>query len=62
VEREHRCLMRTRGWPAVLTPGPWREWHETMSTSDGRCSSKAAISGALQEVWPPTIALSFVAG
>ena len=33
-----------------------------MSMSEGRCFSKAAISGALQEVWPPTIAPCFVAG
>jgi hypothetical protein len=32
-----------------------------MSTSSGRCFSNAAISGALQDVWPPTIALCFVA-
>jgi hypothetical protein len=32
-----------------------------MSTSEGRCFSKAAISGALQDVCPPTIALNFVA-
>jgi len=29
--------------------------------SEGRCFSKAAISGALQEVWPPTMAPCFVA-
>lgn len=32
-----------------------------ISTSSGRCFSKAAISGALQEVWPPTMAPCFVA-
>lgn len=32
-----------------------------ISTSSGRCFSKAAISGALQEVCPPTMAPSFVA-
>lgn len=32
-----------------------------METSEGRCFSKAAISGALHEVWPPTIAPNFVA-
>jgi hypothetical protein len=51
----------TRGWPLGLTPGPWREWHGTISTSSGKCFSNAAISGALHEVWPPTIAPSFVA-
>jgi hypothetical protein len=33
-----------------------------MSTSDGRCFSKASISGALHEVWPPTMAPILVAG
>jgi hypothetical protein len=51
----------TNGWPRGSTLGPWREWHETMSTSSGRCFSKAAISGALQEVCPPTIAPCLVA-
>lgn len=32
-----------------------------MSTSAGRCFSKAAISGALQLVWPPTMARVLVA-
>lgn len=32
-----------------------------MLTSAGRCFSKASISGALQEVWPPTMAPTFVA-
>lgn len=32
-----------------------------MSTSLGRCSSNALISGSLQDVWPPTIAYCFVA-
>jgi hypothetical protein len=55
-------LMRTRGWPRGSMLGPWREWQETMSTSSGRCFSKAAISGALHDVWPPTIAPCLVAG
>lgn len=32
-----------------------------MSTSGGRCPSNASISGALQDVWPPTTAFNFVA-
>lgn len=56
-----RWLMMTRGWPLGSTLGPWREWQETMSMSAGRYFSKAAISGALVEVWPPTMAPSLVA-
>jgi hypothetical protein len=52
---------QTSGCPFGSTFGPCREWQETMSTSAGKCFSKAAISGALHEVWPPTIAPSFVA-
>lgn len=33
-----------------------------MDVSGGRWAVKAAISGALQEVWPPTMAPSLVAG
>lgn len=40
----------TNGWPLGLTLGPWSEWHDTISTSAGRCFSNAASSGALQEV------------
>jgi hypothetical protein len=58
---EARCLIRTRGWPLGSTPGPWREWHDTILTSAGRCFSKASISGALHEVWPPTMAPTLVA-
>lgn len=32
-----------------------------ISTSSGRCLSKAASSGALQDVWPPTMAPTLVA-
>ena len=53
--------LQTSGWPRGSTFGPWREWHEMICTSSGRCFSKAAISGALQEVWPPTIAPCLVA-
>jgi hypothetical protein len=42
--------------------GPCREWQETMWTSGGRYFSKAVFSGALTEVWPATIAPTFVAG
>ena len=52
---------QTSGCPFGSTFGPCREWQETMSTSAGKCFSKAAISGALHEVWPPTIAPCFVA-
>lgn len=56
-----RCLMRARGWPLGSTFGPCREWHDTIWTSGGRFFSNAAISGALHDVWPPTIAPCFVA-
>jgi hypothetical protein len=59
--RKEARVILTSGWPLGSTLGPWREWHETMSTSAGRCFSNAAISGALQDVWPPTIAPCFVA-
>jgi len=56
-----RCGMMMSGCPDGETLGPCREWQQIMSMSDGRCFSKAAISGALQEVWPPTMAPCFVA-
>lgn len=40
----------TRGCPFGLTLGPCSEWHDTISTSCGRCFSNAASSGALQDV------------
>jgi hypothetical protein len=52
----------TSGWPRGDTVGPCREWHDTMWTSWGRCLSKASFSGALTDVWPATIAPTFVAG
>jgi hypothetical protein len=52
---------RTKGCPFGSTFGPCKEWHDTISTSSGRNLSNAATSGALQEVWPPTIAPSLVA-
>ena len=52
---------RTSGWPRESTPGACREWQLTISTSGGRYFSNAAISGALQDVWPPTIAFVLVA-
>ena len=58
---EPRWLMITKGWPLGSTLGPCSEWHDMISTSDGRCFSKAAISGALQDVWPPTMAPCLVA-
>lgn len=51
----------TSGCPFGLTLGPCSEWHDTISTSAGRCFSNAASSGALQEVWPPTMAPTLVA-
>ena len=48
--RPLKMFRLTKGWPPGSTFGPWREWQETISTSSGRCFSKAAISGALQEV------------
>lgn len=60
-EKSNSGEKRTNGWPLGSTLGPWSEWQDTISTSSGRCFSKAAISGALQEVCPPTIAPSFVA-
>lgn len=51
----------TRGCPAVETVGPCSEWQETMCTSAGRYFSKAAFSGAFTDVWPATIAPTFVA-
>lgn len=51
----------TKGWPRGSTLGPCKEWQDTMSTSLGRCSSKALISGSLHDVWPPTMAPSLVA-
>lgn len=53
--------MRTRGCPAGFTFGPCSEWHDTTSTSGGKCLSNASSSGALQEVCPPTIAPTLVA-
>lgn len=32
-----------------------------ISTSGGRCFLKATISGVLEDVWPPTMAPTFVA-
>ena len=51
----------TRGWFRGSTFGPCKEWQHTISTSSGRYFSKAAISGALQEVCPPTMAPCLVA-
>jgi hypothetical protein len=51
----------TNGCPFGFTPGPCNEWHGIISTSVGKCFSNAAISGALHEVCPPTMAPSFVA-
>lgn len=62
VWRMSTCVMKlTSGWPLGSTLGPCREWQGTMSTSGGRCASNAAISGALHEVCPPTMAFIFVA-
>ena len=57
----HRGVRSTRGCPLGLTVGPCNEWQERMWTSFGRCASKAAFSGALTDVWPATIAFTFVA-
>lgn len=54
--------VHTSGWPLGFTFGPCNEWHEIISTSGGRWLSNAASSGDLQDVWPPTIAPTFVAG
>ena len=54
-------VVLTSGWPRGSTLGPWSEWQDTISTSAGRYFSKAAISGALQEVCPPTMAPCLVA-
>ena len=51
----------TNGCPFGSTPGPCMEWQLTISTSGGKCLSSATISGALHDVWPPTIAPSLVA-
>lgn len=51
----------TSGWPLGSTCGPWREWQDMMSTSAGSQRSKAAISGSLHDVWPPTMAPTLVA-
>lgn len=53
--------IRTSGWPFVATVGPCSEWQETICTSSGRYRSNAARSGALTDVWPPTIAPTLVA-
>ena len=51
----------TKGCPRGETVGPWREWHDTIWTSSGRCFSNAAFSGALTEVCPATMAPTLVA-
>lgn len=56
-----RCGIMMRGCPVGLTPGPCSEWIGIIETSSGRWASKAAISGALHDVWPPTIAPTLVA-
>ena len=52
----------TNDWPRGDTVGPCREWHDMMLTSWGRYLSKASFAGALKEIWPVTIAPTFVAG
>lgn len=52
---------RTNGCPLGFTFGPCSEWHDTISTSGGKCLSNAASSGALHDVCPPTIAPTLVA-
>lgn len=61
LSSEALCWIMTNGWPLGLTDGPWREWIDIISTSSGKCLSKAASSGALHEVCPPTMAPTFVA-
>ena len=51
----------TSGCPLESTSGPCSEWHEIIRTSSGRYFSNAAISGALHDVCPPTMAPSLVA-
>jgi hypothetical protein len=51
----------TKGCPLGSTFGPCREWQVNISTSSGRYFSNAVISGALQDVWPPTTAPTLVA-
>jgi hypothetical protein len=61
TRRATRARKLTNACPSEGTVGPWREWIETMLTSDGRCCSKAARSGALTDVCPETTALTLVA-
>lgn len=56
-----RVKRNTSGCPLGSTLGPCKLWQLTISTSSGRCFSKAAISGALHDVCPPTIAPNLVA-
>ena len=56
-----RLGLLTNGCPLGSMLGPCKLWQLTISTSCGRCFSNAAISGALHDVCPPTIAPSFVA-
>lgn len=53
--------MIANGWFVGSTEGPCREWQEMMEASEGRCFSKASISGTLQDVCPPTMAFCLVA-